>query len=110
MLFGLCRNEFSVLVRAVGAVIGLEILELQMRNLVIIPDDCLHAQKFHICVCLASRMKVVLCEIVPCLWPAKNTSRVSSPKLDQIMGTILLGGSSKVFFLFLFLWCSYSAY
>lgn len=57
--------------RAVGAVwvfhavISLELLEVQMRNVVIIPDDCRHWQRSHSRVCLESKTKVSLCEIHP---------------------------------------------
>lgn len=64
----LWRNELA---RAVGAVwvlravISLELLEVQMRNFVIIPDDCRHWQRFHNRVCLESKRKVSPCEIHP---------------------------------------------
>lgn len=43
----------DVLRAGAGAgVISSELLQMQMRNFVIVPDDCLHSQRFHICVCV----------------------------------------------------------
>lgn len=67
------------------AVISLELLEAQMRNVVIIPDDCRRRQRLHSRVCLESKRKSRCVKSTPSVIksPVENESLCSGPKLNR---------------------------